>query len=184
MPAFDRAAYTAMLDHMQQVAPAGRSSLAGRVEGVGLLAGPHIRDEVPADPPARWKALHRITVDTWLPLANVADFPRLRYQADDGELIAAWNALELRGRRPWVVCHSHVTDSAVPSVHDLRMAADRTLRHLVVSLAGPAPVAWLWDLDPFASESSRRMRRVRFQVADLGFHTVGTSDLTRDVSGA
>jgi len=158
----DQAVYNAMVEHMRQAAPH---------EGCGLLAGPRKVGN---------PAASETVCDWWMPMVNVAEFPRLRYEMDDAELLAAWQTLDDAGRRPWIVCHSHPCGEAVPSVHDVRLAVDRTLRHAVVSLASSTPVVTLWELNPF--DPARPMRKEPYHVRDLGFRTTGTSDLTHDVS--
>jgi proteasome lid subunit RPN8/RPN11 len=155
----DHAAYQAMTEHMQQAAPR---------EGLGLLAGRR----------------GGFTCDRWVPLDNVAEFPRLRYEADPEALVEAWERLEADGgRRPWIVCHSHVTTSAAPSPTDIRYAVDPTLNHMIVSLAGSRPVAALWRLDS-TETATKQARKIPFQVVDLGFQGNSPTDLTRGVSGA
>lgn len=158
MIAIDAKAWQAMIDHMVQAAPR---------EGCGLLAG----NDVPG---------FRRACDTWVPMDNVAEFPRVRYEMDPLALLAAWERLETAGRRPWIVCHSHPHDTTAPSVHDVRLALDETLHHAVVSLRATTPVAEVWRLRPFDPGNS--MTKVRYQVIDLGFRTVGTSDLTHGVT--
>lgn len=165
----DRVAYAAMIEHMQQAAPR---------EGVGLLAGP--RDPLDHIPHLLHSGVRH--VDRWVPQANVAEFPRARYEVDPEQTLTTWEALIAAGRRPWIMCHSHVTTSAAPSESDIRYAVDQTLLHLVVSLAGLDPVAVLWRLDP-TTVGVARCNRVRYQVVDLGFHSQGTTDLTHGVSG-
>lgn len=160
----DRAAYDAMIEHMQQAAP---------LEGVGLLAGPRF-----LGPPS----LAPQVCDRWVPQANVSEFPRARYEVAPEQTIADWQALDAEGRRPWVVCHSHVTTNAAPSPNDIRYAADPSLLHMIVSLAGSRPVVRLWRLDAHSLRPNPEAR-VRFQVADLGFHSRGTTDLTHRVTG-
>lgn len=163
----DWTAYEAMIDHMRQAAPE---------EGVGLLAG---FNKIGMGDPRSFETV----CDTWTPLRNSAEFPRHRYEVDPGELVGAWNTLEATGRRPWIVCHSHVRDTTAPSELDVMLAADATLHHFVVSLLGTDPVATLWHLDSF-TQGRDRVRRVRYQVADLGFQVKGNSDLTHDVTEA
>lgn len=181
----DKAAHAAMLAHMFEERPR---------EGVGLLAGP-ARPRCPRDTNGDGNCGQRIcpdcggdgrVCDTWLPLRNVAEFPRARYETDPVELLAAWERLETAGRRPWIVCHSHVSTSAVPSDLDIRYAVDRTLHHAVVSLAAYDPVTRVWALDPDSQDRDGRVRRVRVLVADLGFlsseQRILTTDLTHDVT--
>lgn len=163
-------AYTAMIDHMRLAAP---------LEGVGLLAGPkspldHIPYMLRSDVPR---------VDRWVPLANTSEHPRLRFQIDPAEQIAAYEACEADGRWPWIMVHSHVRTSAAPSGTDIRYAVDPALLYMVVSLAGLNPVAALWQLTP-TEYGPARCSRVRYQVADLGFQGIPATDLTRGVSGA
>lgn len=184
MITIDRAAYAAMLDHLQQAAPR---------EGVGLLAGPAPEpcgldtngdgDCGRRSCPYCWPSpADRRRCDRWVPLANVADYPRARYRVDDGHLLAAWNALHDDGRRPWIVVHSHTTTSAAPSAYDVEHAADPTLLHMIVSLAGAAPYPVLWRLDP-AAEAGQMVEKIRFQVIDLGFQGNPPTDLTHGVTG-
>ncbi len=169
MITIDTATLGVAIEHMRQAAPR---------EGVGLLAGPYDRHD-PAG--GQWQGPVG-TVDRWVPLTNVSEFPRLRFEVDPVELVDAWERLEADGgRRPWIVCHSHVTSDAVPSPTDERYAVDPTLSHMIVSLAASRPVALLWQP---AQDGSGKLRKVRYRVADLGFRTVGTTDLTHRVSDA
>ncbi len=166
----DRAAYDAMIEHMKAADPR---------EGVGLLAGPWDR----ADPAGGARSGPTGPCDRWVPLDNVAEHPRARYEVDPAVLVAHWESLDEVGYRPWIVVHSHTRTSAAPSETDVRYATDPTLLHLVVSLAGLNPVAVLWRLDP-TMVGAARCNRVRYQVVDLGFRGNTPTDLTRGVSGA
>lgn len=170
----DRTAYDAMIQYMREAAPR---------EGVGLLAGPqssldHVPHELRSDVPH---------VDRWVPLRNAAEFPRARYEADPAELIAAWGSLEVDGRRPWVIVHSHVRTSAAPSELDIRYAVDPSLLHMIVSMHGmregtePTPVLWRLNPNTVAPDHAKR---VRFEVVDLGFQAISPTDLTHRVTGA
>lgn len=174
----DRAVHDAMVAHMVQAAPR---------EGCGLLAGPR-RAPCPRDTDGDGDCGRphcsdcTRTCDRWVPMTNVADFPRLRYEMDPEELLATWQGLDDEGRRPWAVVHSHTTpaSTAALSETDLRMAADTTLRHAVVSLGGARPVVALWRVRHGAPPV-----RVFLEVVDLGKHgrkESWTTDLTRDVS--
>lgn len=180
----DATAYRQMIDHMRQAAPH---------EGVGLLAGP-LRAHCPRDTDGDGDCGRRLcpycggdgsterTCDRWVPLDNVAEHPRVRYEVDNTALLDAWNALDTDGgRRPWIMCHSHVTGTTTPSEVDILYAHDQTLRHLVVSLAGTEPVTRLWNLNPFGHGANRAVRAL-YEVVDLGIHTVGTTDLTSRMS--
>lgn len=174
----DRAVHTAMIDHMVQAAP---------LEGCGLLAGPR-RIPCPRDTDGDGDCgrLHcpdcARRVDRWIPMSNVSDFPRLRYEMDPEELLATWQGLDDEGRRPWVVVHSHTTSASTTALSetDLRMAADTTLRHAVVSLGGTHPAVALWRVGHGA-----RPVKMPLQVVDLQQRSreeSWTTDLTRDVS--
>jgi len=167
----DRQAFEQMIEHMVASAPK---------EGVGVLAGPLTTCGQRHCPDCGGTGR---ACDHWAPLRNVSDFPALRYEADDVELLATWLALEEQGRCPWIMCHSHVRSNAAPSDLDITYAADEALLHLVVSLEAREPVAKLWRLSP-GKTGSERVRKVLYEVVDLGFRTVGNSDLTRDVTGA
>jgi proteasome lid subunit RPN8/RPN11 len=174
----DRTAYEAMIEHMRQVAPR---------EGCGLLAGPRVppEGEPHAMRDAQGRAVHAWygVVDRWVPQDNVSEFPRARYEVAPEQTIADWNALDADGRRPWVFCHSHVTTSAAPSENDIRYAVDPSMLHMIVSLAGWEPRAVLWRLDPHVAPPNR-VKRMRYEVVDLGFQAIPATDLTRGVSGA
>ncbi len=184
----DSAAFQAMIDHMQQAAPN---------EGCGLLAGPR-EQPCPRDtdgdgncgrrfcphcgPAAREVAR---TVDRWVPLRNVSEFPRLRYEVDDGELIAAWEQLADDGnRRPWIMVHSHVRGGPAPSETDIRYALDETILHLIVALGGVAAYPKLWRIRPHLTSVRERAYGVPFDVVDLGKQKNSPTDLTRRVADA
>lgn len=167
----DRAAYDAMIEHMRAAVP---------LEGCGLLAGSRDR---PDPPGGRWQAASGAICDRWVPLANTAEYPRLRFQVDPVEQIAAYEACEADGRWPWVMVHSHVRTSAAPSETDIRYAVDPGMLHMIVSLAPSEPVAVLWRLDPGAVAPDHA-RKIHYQVADLGRQEHPATDLTRGVSGA
>lgn len=184
MIVIDQGAHQAMVDHLQQAVPS---------EGCGLLAGPVDGAPCPRDTdgdgdcgrplcPYCGPKIPGMVCDTWVPMANVAEFPRVRFEMDPTALVEAWQRLETAGRRPWIVCHSHVRDVAVPSAHDVRLAGDPTLKHLVVSLAGVTPHAQLWTVDPFAGRD-RQTAKIHYRVADLGFSAGPSTDLTHGVSG-
>lgn len=179
----DAAAYEAMIVHMQQARPQ---------EGVGLLAGSLNRPSCPRDTDGDGDCGQPMCpecgagggrVDRWVPLPNVAEFPRARYQVDDDTLIDAWNTLHDHGRRPWIMVHSHTRTSAAPSELDVQYAADPTLLHMIVSLAGTVPHAALWRLTPGAAAPDQ-VRKIRYQVVDLGFQPKTSTDLTHGVTAA
>jgi proteasome lid subunit RPN8/RPN11 len=156
---------------------AGRGHLItyGRIrqEGVGLLSGP-------LDAPVRAAPgqLDNVTATYWTPLANVAEFPRVRYEVDPETLLAAYNELEAEGLRPAVLVHSHLTGGAAPSSADVRYASDPALLNMIVDLEPQRPHAVLWRLTPGTDPL-----KIRYQVADLRKQESSATDLTRDVSG-
>jgi proteasome lid subunit RPN8/RPN11 len=175
-----RAAYEAMVDHMVRAAPQ---------EGCGLLAGPHLPPPCPRDTNGDGDCGRRAcphcgadghVVDTWVPMDNIAEHPRVRFEVDGAELVKVWQALDDVGRRPWAVCHSHPRGPATPSDHDLHYATDRTLLHLIVGTDSPVPVVRLWRIELGAPAPVR----VLFEVVDLGRKENPPTDLTRGVSSA
>jgi proteasome lid subunit RPN8/RPN11 len=183
----DTAAYQAMLAHLQQAVPN---------EGCGLLAGlrkppcPQDTDgdgncgrrHCPycGDPDPYLRLVWRVC-DTWVPMDNVAEYPRHRFEMGPETLIATWRQLDDAGRRPWIIVHSHVTAGATPSVNDIRYAQDDSLLHLVVSLQGAEPFARLWRIRPDMPRVEQ-VQRIVFEVVDLGFQKNSPTDLTRGVS--
>lgn len=178
----DRVAFEQMIAHMEQVAP---------LEGVGLLAGP--RDApCPRDTDGDGDCGRKLcphcgaererACDRWVPMRNAAEHPRARFEIDNDELVMAWQALADAGRRPWIICHSHVTTSAAPSDNDIRYATDPTLLHAVVSLAPSVPVVALWRLDPNRPARAEQAKRIIYEVSDLGFQGNRPTDLTHGVS--
>jgi proteasome lid subunit RPN8/RPN11 len=144
-------------------------------EGVGLLSGP-----LAAPVRAAAGQLDNVTVDEWTPLSNVAEFARYRYEVDGDELVDAYNTLEGRGLRPYVMVHSHLRGGAGPSLNDVRYAANPALLHLIVDLAGPRPHSVLWRLDP--SLPVAEQLKIRFRVADLREQSSHPTDLTHGVA--
>lgn len=150
-------------------------------EGVGLLSA---RLDAPARrgpiQPNGANLITNQTAEWWTPLANVAEFPRFRYEVDPDELLAAYNALEGAGMRPAVIVHSHLIGGAVPSVNDVRYAADPAVLHMVVDMAARRPHAVLWHLDPTLPVAEQM--KIRYQVADLRQQRTSAEDLTRGVT--
>jgi proteasome lid subunit RPN8/RPN11 len=134
--------------------------------------------------PVRWGDVESgVHLDTWVPLANVSEFPRLRYEADPVELLAVQERLEADGRYPWTIVHSHVRSNTAPSETDIEFARNPRQLHLIVSLGGLSTVFQLWRLTPGA-EGPERAVRMRWRVVDLHKQSTGTTDLTHGVTGA
>lgn len=171
MTLFARPAFEQALTHLIEQARAG-------VEGVGLLSAPldgRVRLAAPA-------ALTNLVIDRWTPLGNVAEFPRVRYEVDPSELLAAYNDLEADGYRPLVMVHAHLRGGAVPSPTDVRYATNPALLHLIVDLEATRPAPMLWRLHP--DRPSHQQAKIRFQVVDLHEQKNQATDLTRGVTGA
>jgi proteasome lid subunit RPN8/RPN11 len=126
---------------------------------------------------------HRFA-DRWVPLENVAEFPRVRYEVDPEEVLAAHEALEADGRYPWIVVHSHPgpRGTTAPSGPDVAYARNPKQLHLIVADGGLHTVMVLWRLTPGADEPDRVVR-VRWQVVDQAQHESWTTDLTHGVTG-
>ncbi len=147
-------------------------------EGVGLLSAPlDGRVRYATTNPA---ILTNLAVDRWTPLTNSSEFPRLRYEVNPGELLAAYDTLEADGHRPWVMVHSHLRTGAVPSGTDVRYATNPALLHLIVDLEGPRPRSVLWHLHP--DRPLKGQEKIRFQVVDLREQKNQATDLTRGVT--
>lgn len=164
----DKTAFEECLAHLISEARADR-------EGVGLLSGP--LDAPLASAPG---VLSNQLVTWWTPLANVAEFPRFRYETDPDELLAAYNALERSGLRPGMIVHSHLIGGAVPSPNDVRYAADPAVLHMIVDMAARRPHAVLWQIDP--EWPIKDQFKIRYQVADLRKQKTSAEDLTHGVT--
>lgn len=165
----DKAAYEQAMAHLIDRARAGE-------EGVGLLAGP-------SDAPARRAPglLSNTWVDRWESLTNVSEFPRLRYQVDPDDLMAAYTGLEEAGYVPLILVHSHLTSGTVPSYTDIRYATNPALLHLIVDVSA-RPVGALWRILP-GERPGEQTAKIRYQVADLREQEPSPTDLTRGVTG-
>lgn len=161
----DKTAFEACLAHLIACARISQ-------EGLGLLAAP-----ITAPAEAAPGLITNRSATWWVPLANVAEFPRVRYEADPGQLLAAYEDLEAEGLRPTVLVHSHLTGGALPSPHDVRYAADPSLLHLIVDLEPQRPHPVLWRL-----AVGEEPLKIRYRVADLRKQETSAEDLTRGVT--
>lgn len=174
-----KAAFEQAVAHLIDRARAGE-------EGVGLLAGPKAAPAVvgPVQPNARrLGVLTNMVADRWESLTNVSDFPRLRYQVDPDDLMAAYVDLETVGYIPLVLVHSHLRGGFVPSPTDVRYATNPALLHMIVDLGTARPVSALWRILPGEREGEQTAK-IRYQVADLREQEVKPTDLTRGVTSA
>lgn len=166
-----KAAFEACLAHLIDRARAGE-------EGVGLLAGP-----THAPVAATRSVITNVAATRWESLTNVSEFPRLRYEVDPADLLAAYQGLEDEGLWPLVLVHSHLAGGAAPSLMDVRYATNPALLHMIVDLEPARPHAVLWDIRPGYPDAQRVCMKIRYQVTDLGKQESSATDLTRDVSG-
>lgn len=82
------------------------------------------------------------------PVANAAASPTA-YATDPRALLRAFRAMRERGLELLAIYHSHPASPPVPSARDLaENTYGETVAHLIVSLAGPRPVARAWRLAP------------------------------------
>lgn len=167
-------------------------------EGVGLLAEDVRRPVryVHVSGRAGQGLVTNMAATRWAPLRNVAEFPRLRYEVDPAELLDAYQRLEDEHHAPVALVHSHLTGGGLPSSTDVRYATNPALLHMIVDLAGPRPVPYLWRITPNrpvpygeAAPSSAEIhndpvQKIGFQVADLRKQEYPATDLTRGVTGA
>lgn len=170
----DKAAFEQMIEHLTECARDAH-------EGVGLLSA--TLDGQPRHTGGQGLAMiTNVAVDRWTALANVSDYPRLRYEVDPAELIWAYEALEADGYRPAIMVHSHVTGGTLPSPTDIRYATNPALLHMIVDMAGSRPAVKLWQISPSA-EGAQQVQAVRLAVADLRKQENPPTDLTHGVTG-
>jgi len=133
-----RAAYDRVVEHARDGAPE---------EVCGVLGGPEEGDGgAPNDGGRR--------VTTALPVANVADDPRSRYELDPEEQLRRIEAIEDGGGSVVGFYHSHPRGPAGPSETDRALATWPGTSYVIVSLAGdePAVGSWRWTGERFAAE--------------------------------
>ncbi|WP_135820486.1 desampylase [Halostella litorea] len=137
--AFSRAAYDRVVEHARTGAPA---------EVCGVLGGPA---ESGGDGP---RADGR-RVETALPVANVADAPRTRYELAPEEQLRRIEAIEGDGGAVVGFYHSHPRGPAGPSETDRSLATWPDASYVIVSLAGdePAVGSWRWTGERFRRET-------------------------------
>lgn len=71
------------------------------------------------------------------------------YETDAADLLAAFRAMRQEGLELLAVYHSHPAAEPVPSRRDVeRNTYGEGVVHLIVGLAGPAPVMRAWRLTP------------------------------------
>lgn len=76
-------------------------------------------------------------------LANVAEFPRERFELDEVQQVMVWHRLADQNKRVLVIYHSHPRHGAELSDTDVRYAAvDPSILHMVVSLRDDNAGLW------------------------------------------
>ncbi len=68
------------------------------------------------------------------PVANVAEHPQQRFLLDAGQQISAMAKMREQGEDLFAIYHSHPTAPALPSTHDLELAAYPDALYLIISL--------------------------------------------------
>jgi proteasome lid subunit RPN8/RPN11 len=68
------------------------------------------------------------------PIQNAAEQPRLRFQLDAGQQIAAMTQMRDRGEELFAIYHSHPSAPATPSITDLEQASYPEALYLIISL--------------------------------------------------
>jgi len=103
----------------------------------GIIA--HARREAPIEACGYLAERRDGVIDTVYPLTN-ADASPEHFRLLPAEQFAAVRAMRQDGRGLRAVYHSHPASPARMSDEDIRLAADRSLNYVIVSLAGPRPV--------------------------------------------
>ena len=68
------------------------------------------------------------------PIKNTADHPQQRFLLDAGQQISAMAKMRELGEDLFAIYHSHPTAPALPSTHDLELAAYPEALYLIISL--------------------------------------------------
>ncbi len=68
------------------------------------------------------------------PIKNSAEFPRNRFLLDSGQQISAMAKMRELGEELFAIYHSHPASPALPSTHDLELAAYPDALYLIISL--------------------------------------------------
>jgi proteasome lid subunit RPN8/RPN11 len=135
-------AYERLIDHARDGAPA---------EVCGVLGGTTGEDEGEDDAGER-------RVDAALPVENVADRPRTRYELDPAEQLERIEAIEAEGGDVAGFYHSHPTGPAKPSATDSAQATWPGASYVIVDLRDERVGAWRWTGEAFAAETVRVAR--------------------------
>ncbi|MEI6068549.1 MAG: M67 family metallopeptidase [Methylococcaceae bacterium] len=68
------------------------------------------------------------------PIKNAAEHPQQRFLLDAGQQISAMTTMRELGEALFAIYHSHPTAPAIPSTHDLELAAYPDALYLIISL--------------------------------------------------
>jgi proteasome lid subunit RPN8/RPN11 len=68
------------------------------------------------------------------PIKNSAEHPQQRFLLDAGQQISAMSKMRELGEDLFAIYHSHPTSPALPSTHDLELAAYPDALYLIISL--------------------------------------------------
>ncbi|WP_336364391.1 desampylase [Halalkalicoccus salilacus] len=90
-----------------------------------------------------------VLVESAVPVPNVADEPRARYELDPERQLAAIESLEERGEEVVGFYHSHPDGPAGPSATDRAQATWPDAHYVIVSLPEESVGAWLWTGERF-----------------------------------
>ncbi|PSQ26624.1 hypothetical protein BRD03_09395 [Halobacteriales archaeon QS_9_68_17] len=131
-------AYERLLGHARDGAPA---------EVCGVLGGTTGEDDA-----------GERRVDAALPVENVADRPRTRYELDPAEQLERIEAIETEGGDVVGFYHSHPTGPANPSATDSAQATWPGASFVIVDLRDERVGAWRWTGETFAAETVRVAR--------------------------
>ena len=88
-------------------------------------------------------------VERAVPVPNVADEPRTRYELDPERQLAAIESLEDRGEEVVGFYHSHPDGPPDPSATDRAQATWPDAYYVIVSPSEESVGAWLWTGDRF-----------------------------------
>lgn len=132
-------AYERLLDHARDGAPA---------EVCGVLGGTTDEEGDGSDAGER-------RVDAALPVENVAERPRTRYELDAAEQLERIEAIEGEGSEVVGFYHSHPTGPAKPSATDRAQATWPGASYVIVDLRDERVGAWRWTGESFREEAVR-----------------------------
>jgi proteasome lid subunit RPN8/RPN11 len=137
---FARAAYDAVLDHARDGAPEEICGVLGGTTGEG----------------GEGNGGGRRRVDTALPIENVADLRRTRYELDPAEQLERFEAIEDDGGEVVGFYHSHPTGPSGPSATDEAQATWPGASYVIVDVSGdPSLGSWRWTGERFEEETVR-----------------------------